>query len=318
MIYAVGFQAGKNQQELLQMDQINFPYVCYYRELDTHFNNIVPWHWHKAIEIDYILDGELTLTTANQSQILKKGDLCFINSEVIHSFQNFSQKRQCKFYAHLFHVSFLSGQQGSLIEQKYFFPIIGNSTMSACVFSADINNIPGHTLNSDKKIIHEMSALFMEVVQLDQEQPFGFEFEIRNKLGKLWCLLFTSTQNLHQGKPAAKTDQNRRLKIMLQFIHDNYTNKIQLKDIASAASVSSQECMRCFRKYIHLSPIGYLTEYRIRIAAGQLMDSALNITAISENCGFSSSSYFTKVFHNIMGCSPKEYREKAACNQSNK
>ena len=310
MIYAVGFQSGKNQQELLQMDQINFPYVCYYRELDTHFNSIVPWHWHKAIEIDYILDGELILTTADGTWLLRKGDLCFINSEVIHSFQNASQKVQCNFYAHLFYAYFLSGQQGSLIEQKYFFPVIGNSAMNACVFSANSNPMSGQTLGSSEKNIREMSALFMEVVQLDQEQPFGFEFEIRNKLGKLWCLLFIETLGLHQGKPAAETDQTRRLKTMLQFIHDNYAQKIQLKDIASAASVSSQECMRCFRKYIHLSPINYLTEYRIRIVAGQLLDSASSITSISENCGFSSNSYFTKVFHQIMGCSPKEYRKK--------
>jgi AraC-like DNA-binding protein len=46
------------------------------------------------------------------------------------------------------------------------------------------------------------------------------------------------------------------------------------------------------------------------MAADLLADSAKSIIEISEECGFSSPSYFGKVFREAMGCTPKEYRDK--------
>ena len=44
------------------------------------------------------------------------------------------------------------------------------------------------------------------------------------------------------------------------------------------------------------------------MAAQMLLQTGDNIITISENCGFSSNSYFGKVFHESMGCTPMEYR----------
>jgi len=46
------------------------------------------------------------------------------------------------------------------------------------------------------------------------------------------------------------------------------------------------------------------------MAADLLSGTAKSIIEISEECGFSSPSYFGKVFKESMGCTPKEYREK--------
>ena len=295
MIYANDFWFGQNQQEMLQMDQVEFPYACYYRELDTHFNRIVPWHWHTAIEIDYILDGELILMTPHQTYTLKKGDICFINPGVLHNFQHADPTCDCKFYAHLFHASFLAGMHNSQIEQKYFLSVIGNSAMNACLFrcGSEANNA--------------MLSVFLRVVDLDLKRPFGFEFTIRAELSELWCIFFRATMELHEHSGSKEKIIVERIKVMIQYIHDHYYERISLTDIANSARVSRQECMRCFQKCIHMSPINYLTEYRIRIAAQELLHTDLSITTISENNGFSSNSYFTKVFHGIMGCTPKEY-----------
>ncbi len=297
MIYATDFALGENQQELLQIDPISFPYACYYRELNSAFGPNVPFHWHKAFEIDYLLEGSLTLYTAKGTYLLHPGDLCFLNSEVIHSLRYASSNGPCKFYAHLFPVSFLSGQY-SLMEQKYFAPIIGNPAMDVCLFSAEATDTS------------MMSALFMDLVRLDTEGPSGYEFMIRAGLGQLWFHFFSATTALHQKEHTSQNEQIKRLKQMLLYIQEHYMEKILLSDIASTVSVSPQECMRCFRKYLRQSPIEYLTEYRIRMAAGRLSSSTESITEISENCGFSSNSYFTKVFHDTMHCTPKEYRSR--------
>jgi transcriptional regulator GlxA family with amidase domain len=97
---------------------------------------------------------------------------------------------------------------------------------------------------------------------------------------------------------------------MTQFIKDHCGEKLTLDDIAAAADISTRECTRCFARCINTSPIVYLTQTRLSMAADLLAGSAKSIIEISEECGFSSPSYFGKVFREAMGCTPKEYRDK--------
>ncbi|WP_394916419.1 helix-turn-helix domain-containing protein [uncultured Robinsoniella sp.] len=76
------------------------------------------------------------------------------------------------------------------------------------------------------------------------------------------------------------------------------------------ANISTRECSRCFQRCIKLSPMNYLNEHRIRMAAQMLLQTNKSIMTISECCGFSSSSYFGKIFQDYMGCTPKNYRKK--------
>ncbi|MGI6012074.1 MAG: helix-turn-helix transcriptional regulator [Ruminococcus sp.] len=61
-------------------------------------------------------------------------------------------------------------------------------------------------------------------------------------------------------------------------------------------------------------PFGYELEIRsllsrIQMAAQMLLRSSDSITEISEKCGFSSDSYFGKIFRERMKVTPREYRK---------
>jgi transcriptional regulator GlxA family with amidase domain len=87
-----------------------------------------------------------------------------------------------------------------------------------------------------------------------------------------------------------------KMRNMMEFIDNQYFEKIQVEDIAGAAGVSVRECTRCFSKVIGQSPIDYLNRFRIRQAAGMLVETDRAIGDISEGCGFVSDSYFGKMF----------------------
>ena len=61
---------------------------------------------------------------------------------------------------------------------------------------------------------------------------------------------------------------------------------------------------------IHISPGAYLKEYRLQMACTMLRNTSETITTVSQNCGFHSASYFGKVFHSQMGCTPYEFKNK--------
>ena len=52
----------------------------------------------------------------------------------------------------------------------------------------------------------------------------------------------------------------------------------------------------------------YLLFFRIELSLALLVDQQLSITVISNLCGFSSSSYYSKVFREHMGCTPTAYQ----------
>ncbi len=44
-----------------------------------------PYHWHRAIEIIYLLEGELLVSSENHSRLLYPGECTLINANIIHS-----------------------------------------------------------------------------------------------------------------------------------------------------------------------------------------------------------------------------------------
>jgi transcriptional regulator GlxA family with amidase domain len=70
------------------------------------------------------------------------------------------------------------------------------------------------------------------------------------------------------------------------------------------------KCCRLFKQILHQTAIEYLLHYRIKKSLSLLTETDLNITEISDACGFRSASYYTEVFNKIIGISPRDYRKK--------
>lgn len=298
MLYKPDFRTEDNNREILLLDTEGYPFICNYSELDSRFNKGFPWHWHSAFEIDYIQEGEVELKTADGVDIVRKGEAFFINSNVMHDICITGRSNVCQTYAYIFDPHFLSGMYNSVLEQKYLIPVLKSRELQAFIIRPD----------------HYQTLLMMEkvlnIIELNRQEPFGFELEIQAELSRFWCLLLKETEELRSRNIESNSVDIERVKAMMQFIQNNFRDKITLEDIALSANISERECARCFQRCIGMSPINYLNEYRVRMAARMLLQTEDSILTISENCGFSSSSYLGKVFHDALNCTPREYRKK--------
>ena len=86
--------------------------------------------------------------------------------------------------------------------------------------------------------------------------------------------------------------------------------KISIPELAAAAYLSERECYRVFHDCLHMTPVEYITAYRLQVACQMLAKGQESVTVISHECGLGSSSYFGKVFREYAHCSPIEYRKK--------
>ena len=86
--------------------------------------------------------------------------------------------------------------------------------------------------------------------------------------------------------------------------------EVTTASLAASAMISESECLRCFHKTIGLPPMQYLKQFRIQKAAELLISTEKKIGDIGAECGFLDTSYFTKVFRELRGCTPGEYRRR--------
>ena len=97
---------------------------------------------------------------------------------------------------------------------------------------------------------------------------------------------------------------------MMQYIFEHYKEKITLTDIASAASISKSEALRCFHIALSTTPINYLVDYRLACARELLLTTDDTVTQAALSVGIENISYFVRTFKKKYGVTPKTYQMK--------
>jgi AraC family transcriptional regulator len=99
-----------------------------------------------------------------------------------------------------------------------------------------------------------------------------------------------------------------RLRLAVEYMHENLALPITLADMAGAAGFSSFHFVRTFRAAMGEPPRKYLTRLRIEAACRYLERGMTSITDIAYECGFSSSAHLSSALRRHTGMSPTQYR----------
>lgn len=104
----------------------------------------------------------------------------------------------------------------------------------------------------------------------------------------------------------------------MDYIRWNFTNNLSIADLARELHLSQSYLMRRFKKETGRTIQQVITDRRINEACRLLANSNLNMTEISLMVGFNSSSYFSMIFRQMLGLTPKEYRNHVKGHYINK
>ena len=107
-----------------------------------------------------------------------------------------------------------------------------------------------------------------------------------------------------------QADGNERIKKILQFVENNYHNKITLEDIGAEVGMSPSSVCRYFKKNTCQNLWTYINGFRIVRAAQMIVETDAPISEISTRCGFHNISNFNHAFRERIGSAPGEYRRK--------
>jgi len=109
----------------------------------------------------------------------------------------------------------------------------------------------------------------------------------------------------------AVEDANRRLLRARDAMDRTYAEPLDVHSLAEIACLSEAHFIRTFRATFGETPHRYLQRRRVERAMFLLRETARSVTDISFDVGFTSLGTFSRTFHEIVGQSPKSYREGA-------
>lgn len=95
------------------------------------------------------------------------------------------------------------------------------------------------------------------------------------------------------------------------YINAHFAENVSLDDLASIATVSPSHLIRLFKRQMGTTPHDYLMRYRITRAKELLAETTLTSAAIAQQVGFTSESNFSYRFSQMVGQSPRAYRQSA-------
>lgn len=284
----------ERQQEIISFYSPEFQY--HNPEAVLTRQRTVRWHWHPALEFVHVLEGDALFSLPHIEVIVPEGAILILNSEVSHSACALDSDVPAYYHTHMISAELLAGGVGSFIKTKFFDPIMRCS------------ELPYHLITKDMPIHAEACRLFEEAFHAADDKDYLMELKIRQNLTQLWLIFIEATRETWENYTPKNDYRSERIKLMLAFIQQNCTEKLTLEQIAASAGISTRECLRCFQTMLKTTPIEYLNECRVRRAADILQSGKSNMTEIALECGFSSASYFCRMFKKITGQSPTRYR----------
>lgn len=122
------------------------------------------------------------------------------------------------------------------------------------------------------------------------------------------------TPKVVEEEPAPEDSGNFILNNALQYIENNYTQKLTLAGVADEIYVSQWHLSKIISKYSDGSFNDMVNGVRISHAKELLSNPTYKIQDISEEVGFNSVNHFARTFKSIEKCSANEYRNQLADN----
>lgn len=282
---------GTKQQPITGISFQSGPGTIY----PDHF--FVGRHWHPTIEIIFIKKGTYKFEINLEEFILHEGDLCFINAGDLHQITGFDS-----FTMHevlLFDPQILSFSYRDEIQEQIIAPLL------------DQTLIFPHTLRKSEELYTFILPFIRKLLDYSTSKEDNWYFHCKLLLLELLTLLHKKSGFVPVNIQLSAVERQKisRYKQIISYIETHFSEPVSLAQISATVGLNSQYLCRFFKEFTSMTPIQYLISYRIDKACLMLADTTDSILEISLNCGFENVSYFIRKFHQLKGCTPKEYRD---------
>jgi AraC family transcriptional regulator len=99
-----------------------------------------------------------------------------------------------------------------------------------------------------------------------------------------------------------------RLRRITELVHAEIEDELSLDKMAETAGLSTAYFSQMFRQSTGESPHQFVLRHRVERAKAMLRASEMRVLDVAVACGFKTQQHFARIFRQICGTSPTEYR----------
>ena len=277
--------------EIKQHGSSDYPFQYYYDNLELFDFHCIEWHWHREFEFLYVESGQVTCGIGEKQIILSEGEAIFINSKILHRFYASSGGIIPNFVC----MPEFIAPENSLIYKKYILPIISS-------------NIYFQRFQPDELWQTKIIQTMIKIMEIQRNEKIK-ELATLALLQDLWLTFYENVKLSDKGDVQTVDEvAQKRVQLIMQYIHENYNRNLSLDEIASHIGISKSTALNLFHRFLHTTPVNYLIGYRLQAASWLLKNTNKKVKTIAYESGFHNVDYFCRLFKKRYHLTPSEYR----------
>lgn len=229
------------------------------------------FHFHKNLELIYVIKGRVKCTINNTEYILKAGNYGLCLPYDIHSY---TPESNTLYWVGVFSEDYV----------RHFANHIRGKSAVGFVFKCP-----------------ESTDYMLQNTLINESTP---SFYILKGCLYTVCDAFLADINIVEDLNDKKTNFTH----IVQYISENYTKNITLKDISKLLGYDYNYVSRYFNATFNMSFTNFLNIYRLETAIKLLEETDKKITDIALESGFQSVRSFNHTFRLKFGINPSKYK----------
>ena len=257
-------------------------------------NNSFNAHWNQELEFIYIEHGEGFLIIEQEKYQVAKGDLLIISPQKLHSgFVADNKELSCMVVA--FDLKMLQDAESDSLNNKMLEKFQNGSLV--------FQNLVAFNHSSNSVLVNILKDLFTVTLDFEQKNIFKIKALLNELIAQLIDFELVNECTI------SYKNSGGNIKKVIQYIFDNYQNKITNDELAELIHYSKCYFLTYFKKCVGMTVVNFVNEVRLSKAVELLLRSDKNMLEISMFCGFNSGSYFNECFLKRYHITPIQFRK---------
>ncbi|MBQ4259305.1 MAG: AraC family transcriptional regulator [Lachnospiraceae bacterium] len=255
------------------------------KRIVTNYKSTTPHvHYHDAYELYYMLDGNTTYYIGDRIYHIQSGNFVFIPRGILHRTDYESSEINERIYLHF----------------------------SENIFTNELQEIKetlrdSRVLYVNKEHLPHLENLLTQIEQESKNDDNYQSFIMNLLIRELLVQLCRYKQNF---KPTL-SGTDKTIYQISKYISTHYQEPISLSALSREFNMSESYLSRKFKAHTGIGVIEYITYVRITNAEKLLQETDYSVTQIADRCGYSDSNYFSTVFKQIKGITPRQCRKQS-------
>lgn len=254
-----------------------------------------PYHWHEELEILLVLKGSLRITLSGESRILQEEDVIVVNSNELHTIHSLCDHGITQVLALQFRLEYFEKFNLNLVQRRF---VISSETGQKFRYHlAHMMSIMAH--NKEPVTLQlESDLLQIGILLINLDTSYGS----------------SDASDLHM--PA--TSEKRITKILSYLNKHALDCTLSLQRVAEYFGLNPQYLSRYFKEQTGTTLKRFVDHIRLQKSLPILRASDQTIMTIALDFGFPDAKAYYRVFREVLGITPKEYRASLLVEQSQK